>query len=307
MTDRDSINSPLKYMLFYVFKKIVSTFSIKGLTGNRIFNPFYTPICSLLLPSCIKVFGYKLHLNPNDSLCGAMASGIYERFEVDLFRRVVKEGDVIVDVGAHIGYYTLLAAALIGKNGKVYAFEPEPLSFSILTRNVKENNFNDRVILVKRAVSDKTAKVKLFPLNKNLRSYVTLPSGKTVDIETTTLDEFFEDKNWKVDVVKIDVDGAESLVFSGMKKIVEQNRNLKVFMEFSPIKLKRFGTEPHKFLEKIMDWGFVVWTIEDGRRSLKNVHDFDELLKACARGKRRTEVNLFLAKDFKFDGIISKF
>jgi FkbM family methyltransferase len=298
------MNSPLKYALFYVFKKMVSTFSIKGLTGNRVFNPFYTPVCRLLLPPCIKVFGYKLYLNPNDSLCGAMASGVYERFEVNLFRRVVKEGDVVVDVGAHIGYYTLLAAALTGKNGKVYAFEPEPLSFSILTRNVKENNLNDRVILVKKAVSDEAAKTKLFPLNKHLRSHgVTLPSGKAVNVETTTLDKFFKDKNWKVDVVKIDVDRAESLVFSGMKKIVEQNRNLKVFMEFSPAKLKRFGVEPHKFLEKIMDWGFVVWAIEDGRWSLKNVHDFDELLKACTRGKRRTEVNLFLAKDpfFKFN------
>ena len=78
-----------------------------------------------------------------------------------MIKQEVKEGNNVIDIGANIGYFTLLFAKLVGPNGKVFAFEPDPTNFSILKKNIEENNY-DNVILSQKAISDKTETTKLF-------------------------------------------------------------------------------------------------------------------------------------------------
>ena len=86
---------------------------------------------------------------------------IYEPNQTKIVKKYVHEGDVVIDVGAHVGYYTLLMAQLVGKNGKVYSFEPDPVNFELLKKSVEINGF-ENVVLIQKAVSDTTEKIKLF-------------------------------------------------------------------------------------------------------------------------------------------------
>lgn len=70
-----------------------------------------------------------------------MITGLWERFNTDLFHKILKHGDTFVDVGANFGYFSILAGMLIGPMGKLYAFEPIPRVFELLTKSLKANGY----------------------------------------------------------------------------------------------------------------------------------------------------------------------
>ena len=90
-----------------------------------------------------EVQGNKMFMDAKAS--GLVLTGYWEKYETELFKKVVKEGMTVVDIGAHIGYYTLIAANLAGKKGKVYAFEPEAENYSLLVKNIKVNGYQNIV------------------------------------------------------------------------------------------------------------------------------------------------------------------
>jgi FkbM family methyltransferase len=183
----------------------------------------------------------------------------HEKYETKLFRQFVTEGMTVVDIGANIGYYTLLAAKLVGDKGKVFAFEPEPENYALLVRNIEMNGY-DNVVAVRKAVSSKTGKTALF-LNREAGAHGFLPDregviGKTT-VETVSLDEYFEDKECPIDIVKIDVEGSEVPVLMGMQGIIKANDNLRVFTElFWPKGSEKLDFSPQKYWDKLIKSGF---------------------------------------------------
>ena len=142
-----------------------------------------------------------------------MAMGKYEEETTRLLRRLTGPGMTVLDVGAHIGYYTLLAARQAGPEGKVYAFEPELENHALLLENIELNGYQN-VVPVKMAVSDRTgtADLILTALDSGRHSmyHHGLPEQGSLAVETTTLDAFVESLDWpRIDLVKIDVEGAE--------------------------------------------------------------------------------------------------
>ncbi len=115
-----------------------------------------------------RIFGkHKFFYLENDRYIGQrVALGKYEPYETQLILRQTKIGDTVVDVGANIGYYTLLLANKVGKTGKVYAFEPDKINFEILAKNVKENNL-ENVVMINAAVGKKEGKLKLHRSEEN--------------------------------------------------------------------------------------------------------------------------------------------
>ena len=108
----------------------------------------------------VEIEGRKIFTRNNDGLALSIFK-IYEPDQTEIVKKYVHEGDIVIDVGAHVGYYTLLMAQLVGKNGKVYSFEPDPVNFQLLKKSVEINEF-ENVILIQKAVSDTNEKVKLF-------------------------------------------------------------------------------------------------------------------------------------------------
>jgi ubiquinone/menaquinone biosynthesis C-methylase UbiE len=100
---------------------------------NNIFNQLSHPDITL-----IQSYGHKLYVNKNDIGVAQplILCGVLDKHETDAIGRMIKPGMTILDVGANIGYFTLIAAKLAGKTGKVYAFEPQPENFRLLVRNI---------------------------------------------------------------------------------------------------------------------------------------------------------------------------
>lgn len=167
-----------------------------------------------------------------------IALGKYEEYESELMLRSLRRAQgtsTAVDVGANIGYYTLLLAKVCKK---VYAFEPDKECFEILKKNIEENKLKN-VTLINKAVSDKKGKVN-FVVDKNnfgnsrIKSqrdcHVAKPPRNDVLIGTVKLDDEVKER---VDLIKIDTQGWEPKVIAGAKRIIKKYRPI-MFMEYSP-------------------------------------------------------------------------
>jgi FkbM family methyltransferase len=151
----------------------------------------------------------------------------------------LRPGDVFVDIGANVGYYTAQAAATVGPAGRVIAFEPNPHIRSLLAATVNRNGFQDRVIIEDIALADGPPGTARFyisadPTNSGISSLTPwdghLTSGRlrddaVLDVPTRSFDDFVDENGIaQVDVVKIDVEGAETAVLRGMTKSLDRFR-----------------------------------------------------------------------------------
>ena len=192
-----------------------------------------------------------------------MSMGRYEPSTTERFQSIVKPRMSVIDIGAHIGYYTLLAAKLVGESGKVYAFEPEPDNYSILTSNILANNY-ENIIATQSAVSDQIGSTHIYltALDSGRHSIYRhgLPELGVAQVNTTTLDSFLGLEGWPhIDVMKMDVEGAEIAVFNGMSELMERCPNLQLLVEFNPSLLKNSGSKPQEFLLRLLEDS---WDIE---------------------------------------------
>ena len=152
----------------------------------------------------------------------------YEEYESELILRNINKNSVAVDVGANIGYYTLLLAKICKK---VYAFEPDKMCFEILLKNIKENNL-DNVVAINKAVSDEAGEVDFVVDEENLGNHkiVTSNMKQVTRINTIKLDDEIMEK---IDLIKIDTQGWEPKVILGAKRIIKKYKPI-IFMEYSP-------------------------------------------------------------------------
>ena len=114
----------------------------------------------------VHIQGHKMFLDQNDSLNFSI-DGVWEETLTNYLKKTVKEGNVVLDIGANIGYFTLLLAKLVGTKGRVFAFEPEPNNFSLLKKNVEEDGYTN-VILENKGVSYENKTTKLYLSKGNI-------------------------------------------------------------------------------------------------------------------------------------------
>lgn len=252
---------------FTLMKKLSRALVGKNLGRIGFLKSLYYRIFFRTIPDVLIVNGMEMKVNKGDRFVSLdlLINGVYEKFETDLVKKEVKNGMNVIDAGANIGYFTLLLAKNVGPSGKVFAFEPDPDNFSILKENVEMNGF-DNVVLVNKALSDSVGTTKLFlsKTNKGAHSILNFNKSKvSIEVETTTIDEYFKKSKTKIDFIKMDVEGAEGKVFTGMRRFLKNNRSLKLLTEFSVIGLKSSGIEPESYLESLSTEGFEVFNIED--------------------------------------------
>lgn len=210
----------------------------------------------------IEVLGHKMFLDDQDIL-GLKGNGIYERSETELVTKEVKKGYVTLDIGAHIGYYTLIMARLVGKEGRVIAFEPDPDNFDLLKKNIEINGYKN-VVLIQKAIANKTGKINLYISEGNRadnRIYDSQDGRKYIEVETIRLDDYFGTYNGKINFIKIDIQGSEGGVIQGMSSVLGKNKELKIMTEFWPIGIKRFGMEPTEYIKLLQGHYFRIYYI----------------------------------------------
>lgn len=229
--------------------------------ASRLYQFFY----KRLRPSgiiMIQVVGHQIFINAADTgIAPWLLTGReFAPDEAMVLRRLLKPGMVFADVGANIGYFSLIAARAVGGGGKVFAFEPDEENFSLLQRNIRDNGYKN-VVAIKKAVSDKTGRARLYFEQENLCAHSLVPkTGQNFqEVETVSLDDFF--RGQKVDVIKIDVEGTEPAVLVGMQKLIEANPELVLLTEFYPAALRRFGVLPEQYLRDLKSVGFLLYQL----------------------------------------------
>jgi len=267
----------------------------------------------------IEIQGSKMCVNPKEldpmmrqTLQTYALSTTWEEDTTKLFEKVVKKGDVVVDMGANVGYFTLLAAKLVGPNGKVFSFEPNPKNFQYLKKNIELNNYTN-VRPEQKAVSNNSGRIKLFncpydtghhTINQaeGIEAYREGRGGKvsSIDIDAVALDDYLSGKSDKINVMKIDVEGAEDLAYKGMRSIVQKNRNLKIFMEFFPLLIEKMGSSPKEFIENILkDFNIFVighdYSMKKVNKNYTKISKYEELAE-LTKGYA-DHVNLFLTRE----------
>lgn len=158
--------------------------------------------------------GMIFYYRKDDKVIGQrIALGKYEEYETSIFIKQLNSKMTVVDIGANIGYYTLLAAK---RAKKVYAIEPDKECFEILKKNVEENKLKN-VILINKAVGNKNEKVRI---EKNEDNFGDSKIGKKGDlVECVRLDDLIKERT---DLLKIDVQGYETEVVDGGKELIKK-------------------------------------------------------------------------------------
>jgi FkbM family methyltransferase len=216
--------------------------------------------------------GVRLFLDLSDHVISLnILRGHYEQEEIDFVRAMLKPGDSVVDVGGHIGFFTMHMAAAVGPQGHVYAFEPLDSNASLLERSIAENAFGDRVCFQRAAVGAKAGTATLtfaaetlnsggayllpdggMPLSGNQRREVPLVALDTLDLRRP------------IRFIKMDVEGAEPQVLRGAARILAEDRPT-ILSELHPTQLERAsGITPEQFLGQIAALGYCARHIENG-------------------------------------------
>jgi FkbM family methyltransferase len=186
------------------------------------------------------------------------AVGLYEKDVTRLFLEILKSDMTVVDVGASIGYYTLIASRIVGPKGKVYAFEPEERNYSYLVRNLSANHASN-VVTIRKAASNKAGKSAFISEGAGERGWVpeNQATSSPIKVDTLTLDSFFEAEGWpSVDVVKMDIEGSEKFALEGMRELSRRNHQMRLIMEFNLDAMRRTGIPPQALADTLMELGF---------------------------------------------------
>jgi FkbM family methyltransferase len=217
--------------------------------------------------------GARLIVDLSDHVIGLnIVRGHYETDEVRYVRSVLAPGDTAVDAGAHIGFFTMQMAAMVGAAGRVYAFEPFDANAELLERSIAENKFEDRVVFQRAAVGAVSGTATLtFPvetLNTGgaylLRDGTTpLAGNRTRQVPLVSLDDAATRR--PVRLIKMDVEGAEPLVIRGAARLLREDRPV-VLSELHPTQLDRAsGTDADSFLTLMRQAGYRAHFLADGR------------------------------------------
>jgi FkbM family methyltransferase len=199
-----------------------------------------------------------------------IASGTLEPFEVRLFQDAIQPGMTVLDIGANIGYYTLIASQSVGTNGRVFAFEPDPRTAGTLRANVSANGATN-VKVIEKAVSDRAGEREF------LLSSVAAHSGLhpsmareslrgSAKVMSVSVDELLAGE--RVDVIKLDVEGEEPAALRGMARTLAQNPQACLFVELSAAALAAAGAQPEEFVEQLKQHFDEILVIHEDKRSL---------------------------------------
>ena len=238
----------------------------------------------------IDLDGFQLFVRQNDFAVGAAIARerTYEPPVTAVVRDLLGPGDAFVDAGANIGYFTCMAAGLVGSEGNVYAFEPNPDNIYLIKKSIAANSFAN-VQLYPFAVAElaQTFKLDAGVSSSNARiidfSDEAVPGlNATILVKAVTLDETLADAP-KIDLIKLDIEGAEPRAWQGMRQIVRRYRPVILF-EYSPELLQDTShIEPAFLLDEIAGAGYDLFILSTAGKQSQTPQSRDQIVLAQAQ------------------------
>ena len=213
--------------------------------------------------------------------------------------RHLKQGDHFLDIGAHYGYFSLLARQLVGEQGTVFAFEASPTTFSLLHKNVATHQ---NITVLNIAIADKTEEISFFEFPSLYSEYNSMEleqfkqeawfqkyPPKKVTVPAVDLSSFLRKNKYHPSLIKIDVEGAEFKVIQGAEKYLAQNKPSLILEYLSP---QRDNTTHQQAVNLLVQLGFNPFIINQ-EGTLERVADLDRYL----RKKKLDSDNIVFQKD----------
>jgi FkbM family methyltransferase len=211
--------------------------------------------------SLCRVLGrYKMFVDTQDIGIAShlMMDGFWEMWVTEAMMKTVRRGSVVLDIGANLGYFTILLADLTGADGRVLAFEPNPKLASLVQKSAAVNGFGGftDVHNIALGAGETTLRLEIqddSPGGARVLLPGTQKSANTtsqIDVPVRRLDTI--PGALDAEFMKIDVEGFEQQVWHGMTGILKQNKPLTIFMEFT---IQRYD-DASGFLDEVLDYGF---------------------------------------------------
>lgn len=180
----------------------------------------------------------------------------------------LRDGDVFLDIGANLGWYSLLVGRHQPPGVRIVCFEPDPETFDLLQQNLRLNGLS-RVDARRLAVSDESSRRTLFRYadkNTGRHSLLAINDGDQVEVETVTLTRFLASEGidvTRLGLVKIDVEGFEPFVLKGMAEVLPALPM--ILAEYAPVYLRRGGVARADYLDPLFEAGFVPCEVDRER------------------------------------------
>jgi FkbM family methyltransferase len=201
------------------------------------------------------------HLTPS-----IVAYGRWESWIERAIRRLLKPGDRVIEVGANVGYYTLIMGALIGPAGRLDAFEANPQMARLLRRSVVCSGRTDSVIVHEQAVADRSGAMQLYVADRAGGAGNLVEHGwnigddtRVVECEAVRLDDLFEGQS--IDFIRSDTEGAELLILNGALGLLRRSPSIKLCIEWSVGMMDRRGDVPG-LVATLDEMGFRFWRVD---------------------------------------------
>ncbi len=217
-------------------------------------------LCPRIGERVFSCYGSQVAVDLSDHIQRLMYLGAYEQAETRLARSYLRTGMTFVDVGANVGYFSILSASLVGTSGRVIACEPGPYALERLRQTVAGNNLS-QITVVGAGLSDFDGTVKLFePKGHGNYTPTMVPNigGEPVSVPVRRFDKLAAELGLpRVDLMKIDVEGHEPRVFAGASELLHTGFVRAVLCEFNDHWLRQTGSSAQELMSLLNRLGFV--------------------------------------------------
>lgn len=226
-------------MLYSVVSKLIKPFVGSGIGRIRLVADIYQKVMSRILPESSKlvtVNELKMKVlsegHVEDISTELLFKGVHEPMTTKVFKKILKHGDAVVDIGANIGYFTLLSSKLVGWHGIVHAFEPSPNNMNTLIHNIKLNKL-DNIQLYEIAASNKSGRMTFYTSSTESARHSLIETKEhdnNITVEVNKLDDVLGG-NFNVSLLKTDTEGNELAVLQGAEKIIINSQDIVLIVE----------------------------------------------------------------------------
>ncbi len=221
-----------------------------------------------------QVFGYNIELDLSDYIQRSMYLSTFEPDESSWIKSYLKPGMTFVDVGANVGYYSLMAASIVSTSGNVLAFEPSPYAYGKLQTTISKNQI-ENIQAIQSGLSDASGSLQLFiprKVGNHSPSMVDNEEGDPIDVPVYRLDEYLTMNQIDcVDLIKIDVEGFEPNVIRGTQNYINNKKIAAILVEFNHYWLTENGSNPSGLYAEIIELGFTPQIPLNLNRELQNI------------------------------------